>query len=78
MARENTYPKTYIMGNCCKGIMVEICEVKGCNEPVKMHHFEKKNENGTNILRHICNFHYNQIKENGVEPEYEGYITHKK
>ena len=58
--------------------MVEICEVKGCNKPVKMHHFEKKSENGTNTLRHICDFHYNQIKENGVEPEYEGYITHNK
>jgi hypothetical protein len=59
-------------------IMVEICEVKDCNNAVKMHHFEKKDEKDTGALRHICEFHYNQIKENGLEPEYETYITHGK
>jgi hypothetical protein len=58
--------------------MVEICEVKDCNNAVKMHHFEKKDEKDTGALRHICEFHYNQIKENGLEPEYETYITHGK
>ena len=58
--------------------MVEICEVKGCDKPVKMHHFDKKDEKHTSTMRHICEFHYNQIKENGLEPEYEAHITHGK
>jgi len=43
-----------------------------------MYHFEKIGEKDNNTLRHICEFHYNQIKENGLEPEYEAYITHRK
>jgi hypothetical protein len=56
--------------------MGEICEVKGCNMPVKMHHVEKKDGKDTRAFRHICEFHYNQIKDNGIELEYEAYITH--
>lgn len=56
--------------------MVEICEIKDCKKPVEMHHFEKKDDKDTGTLRHICAFHYNQIKKNGLEPEYEDYITH--
>lgn len=42
-----------------------------------MHHFEKKDDKDTGTLRHICAFHYNEIKKNGLEPEYEDYITHE-
>jgi hypothetical protein len=59
-------------------LMVEICDVKGCNRLVKMHHIEKKDEKDTGTFRHICEFHYNQIKENGLEPEYEVFISHNK
>ncbi len=58
--------------------MAEICEVKGCNKPVKMYHVEKKDGRETGTFRHICEFHYNEIKDNGLEPEYEAYINHHK
>jgi hypothetical protein len=58
--------------------MAEICEVKGCNEPVSVHHVEKKDGVDTGTFRHICEFHYNRIREGGLEPEYEAYIAHDK
>jgi hypothetical protein len=58
--------------------MVEICNVKGCNRPVKMHHIEKKDKEDTGMFRHIYEFYYNQIKENRLEPEYEVFISHNK
>jgi hypothetical protein len=35
-------------------LMVEICDVKGSNRLVKMHHIEKKDEKDTGTFRHIC------------------------
>ena len=66
------------MGNDPTVNVGEICEVKGCNKPVIFHHLEKKDGKDTGTFRHICEFHHNQIKDNGLEPEYEAYIDHDK